>query len=231
VSQAAVLVISETPGFSQNILDRFQLEPILSSPTAMSCDLCGNLVADSFDLAIIEGLSASRLETLLRQLEPLGKTLLVLVPDGAAADIVATISPRALVIYQTEASKDRSIHSLMLLATEIVKRLEAVDRAQRAEQALAASESSALLGRYITEMRHTINNALTSVMGNSELLLFEPGGLSAHQRSQIETVRTMSVRIHEIMQRLASLELEMKWVQKQNDHVQQSKQATAAGND
>ncbi len=119
----------------------------------------------------------------------------------------------------------------MLLATEIVKRLEAVDRAQRAEQALAASESSALLGRYITEMRHTINNALTSVMGNSELLLFEPGGLSAHQRSQIETVRTMSVRIHEIMQRLASLELEMKWVQKQNDHVQQSKQATAAGND
>jgi signal transduction histidine kinase len=228
VSQAAVLVISETPGFCQTILDRFQLDSSLPSPTAMSCDLCGNLSADSFDLAIIEGLPSHRLEQLLAQLEPHGKTLLVLVSDASTADRVAALAPRALVLRQTVGS----IPTLMLVASEIVKRLKAEDRAQCAEQALVASESSALLGRYIVEMRHTINNALTSVMGNSELLLFEPGGLSAHQRNQIETVRTMSVRIHEIMQRLASLELEMKWVQKQNDHELQRKQATAtAGND
>jgi signal transduction histidine kinase len=227
VSQPAVLVISETPGFSQMILDRWQLEPNLPSPTAMSGDLCGNLTADSFDLAIIEGVAVSRLETLLEQLEPHGKTLLVLVPDRSTADRVGAIAPRALILTQTEDQIEAFVPTLMLVAAEIVKRLEAVETAQRAEEALAASESSALLGRYITEMRHSINNALTSVMGNSELMLFEPGTLSAPQRNQIETIRTMSVRIHEIMQRLASLETEMKWVEKQKEHEQKRQQATA----
>ncbi len=224
VSQPAVLVISETPGFSQTILDLWHLDTNLPSPTAMSGDLCGNLTAESFDLAILEGLPASRLQTVLTQLEPHGKTLLVLVPDAAAASQVQAIAPRALILTSC------SVPTLMLLASEIVKRIEAVNRLRAADEALAASESSALLGRYITEMRHTINNALTSVMGNSELLLFEPGAFSAHHRSQIETIRTMSVRIHEIMQRLASLETEMKWMEKQKDHDQRRKVATAASN-
>ena len=222
MSQPAVLVISETPGFPQTILDLWHLDTNLPSPTAMSSDLCGALAADSFDLAIIEGLPAPRLQTLLSQLEPHGKTLLVLVPDGATADLVRTIAPRALVMTSC------SLPTLMVVASEIVKRIQAANRLRDAEQALATSESSALLGRYITEMRHTINNALTSVMGNSELLLFEPGAFSAHHRSQIETIRTMSVRIHEIMQRLASLETEMKWMEKQKVHDQQRKLAAAA---
>ena len=220
----AVLVISETPGFAQTILDRFHLEPNLPSPTAVSVDLCGNLSPDSFDFAIIEGLSASRLGPFLTQVEPHGKTLLVLVPDTATANLVNTVAPRALILRQT----DDVMSALMLIAAEVVKRIEAQIRLRIVEQALAASESNALLGRYITEMRHTINNALTSVMGNSELLLFEPGALSTHHRSQIETIRTMSVRIHEIMQRLASLETEMKWMEKQKSHDEQRKHATAA---
>jgi signal transduction histidine kinase len=225
VSQPAVLVISETPGFSQTILDLWHIDSNLPSPTAMSSDLCGNLSSGSFDLAIVEGLSASRLEALLRQLEPHGKTLLILVSGAPDAEVVRGVAPRALVLQQGECSTQ----TLMLVASEVVKRIQAVGNLRLAEEALAVNESSAMLGRYITEMRHTINNALTSVMGNSELMLFEPGGFSAHHRSQIETIRTMSVRIHEIMQRMASLETEMKWMEKQKDHDQQRKLATAAG--
>ena len=224
MNQPAVLVISETPGFAQTILDRFHLEPNLPSPTAVSLDLCSNLSPDSFDFAIIEGLPASRLGPFLTQIEPHGKTLLVLVPDAATRTLVNAVAPRALILRQAE----DVLPALMLIAAEVVKRIEAESRLGVAEQALATSESSALLGRYITEMRHTINNALTSVMGNSELLLFEPGAFSTHHRSQIETIRTMSVRIHEIMQRLASLETEMKWMEKQKRHDEQRKHATAA---
>ena len=224
MNQPAVLVISETPGFAQTILDRFHLEPNLPSPTAVSLDLCSNLSPDSFDFAIIEGLPASRLGPFLAQIEPHGKTLLVLVPDAATRTLVNAVAPRALILRQAE----DVLPALMLIAAEVVKRIEAESRLGVAEQALATSESSALLGRYITEMRHTINNALTSVMGNSELLLFEPGAFSTHHRSQIETIRTMSVRIHEIMQRLASLETEMKWMEKQKRHDEQRKHATAA---
>jgi len=224
VSPPAVLVISETPGFAQTLLDCFHLDPVLPSPIAVSLDLCNNLAPDSFDFAIIEGLSASRLGPLLTQFEPYGKTMLVLVSDAATGSLVNSIAPRALVLRQA----DGALPALMLIAAEVVRRIEAESRLRAADEALAVGESDAMLGRYITEMRHTINNALTSVMGNSELLLFEPGALSAHHRAQIETIRTMSVRIHEIMQRLASLETEMKWVEKQKSHDEQRKQATAA---
>ena len=215
VSQPAVLVISETPGFSQSVLDRWQTELNLPSPTAVSGDLCANLTAESFDLAIIEGIGAPRLELLLEQLQPHDKTLLVLVPDASTAERVSATASRALILRRDDAS----LSTLMLVVREVVKRIQAADRLRAAEEALASSESSALLGRYITEMRHSINNALTSVMGNSELMLFEAGALSAHHRSQVETIRTMSVRIHEIMQRLASLETEMKWMAKQKNHT------------
>jgi len=224
VSSPAVLVISETPGFAQNLLDCFHLDPALPSPIAVSLDLWNNLAPDSLDFAIIEGLSSSRLGPLLTQFEPYGKTMLVLVSDAATGSLVNSIAPRALVLRQA----DGALPALMLIAAEVVRRIEAESRLRTADEAVAAGESDAMLGRYITEMRHTINNALTSVMGNSELLLFEPGALSAHHLGQIETIRTMSVRIHEIMQRLASLETEMKWVEKQKSHDEQRKQATAA---
>jgi len=224
VSQPAVLVISETPGFAQTILDWFHLEPSLPSPTAVSVDLCHNLAEGSFDFAIVEGIPASSLGPFVLQLESHGRTVLVLVPDSATGSLVNTIAPRSLVLRQTEGC----LPALMLIAAEVVRRIAAENRLRTADEALAAGESNARLGRYITEMRHTINNALTSVMGNSELLLFEPGAFSAHHRSQIETIRTMAVRIHEIMQRLASLETEMKWMEKQKNYDEQRKQATAA---
>jgi signal transduction histidine kinase len=209
VSQPSVLVIAETPGYSQAVSELWQLDSNLPPLTAVSRDLCQNLSSDAFDLAIIESSTAEQVQSLLSELEPHGKTTLVLVQDPAVARQIAAAAPRAVVLTNC------SIPTLLVLATEILKRIEAGNRLRSADEALAAGESSALLGRYITEMRHSINNALTSVMGNSELLLFEAGAFSAHHRMQIETIRTMSVRIHEIMQRLGSLETEMKWVERQ----------------
>jgi signal transduction histidine kinase len=70
------------------------------------------------------------------------------------------------------------------------------------------------LGRYILEMRHSLNNALTSILGNSELLLLEPGSRSTDERVQIETIRDMSLRIHEVLRRFSSLDKEMNMVAK-----------------
>jgi signal transduction histidine kinase len=81
------------------------------------------------------------------------------------------------------------------------------------------------------EMRHNLNNALTSVLGNSDLLLLEPGSLSAQTRAQIETIRNMTLRIHEIMQRFSSLEKEMNVVAQQAEQDSgRSYAAMAAGN-
>ncbi len=102
------------------------------------------------------------------------------------------------------------------LGSEILRRLEAEAHMCEAEQEAAAAKRNATLGRYMLEMRHGLNNALTSILGNAELLLLEPGALTAHERDQIETVHSMAVRLHEIMQRFSSLETELKFAEKKS---------------
>jgi signal transduction histidine kinase len=60
------------------------------------------------------------------------------------------------------------------------------------------------------EMRPSVNNALTSVLGNADLLLLEPGQASGESREQIQTIHTMALRLNEIMQRFSSLATEMR---------------------
>ena len=76
-------------------------------------------------------------------------------------------------------------------------------------------ERQAALGRYLLEIRNALNNSLTSVLGNSELLLSEPEDLSPAAGLQIETIRNMAVRMHEMLQRFTSLEKELKLIEKQ----------------
>jgi signal transduction histidine kinase len=95
---------------------------------------------------------------------------------------------------------------------------QAIARAQRAEDELKSLEQQAALGRYMLEVRHTLNNSLTSVLGNSELLLLDPESLSSEARSQIETVRNMAVRMHEILRRFSSIEKELNAVEKQAEN-------------
>ena len=65
------------------------------------------------------------------------------------------------------------------------------------------------------EMRHNLNNALTSVLGNSELILLDSEPLSPALRMQVETIHNMGMRMNEIMQRFSSLQKEMELVEQQ----------------
>jgi hypothetical protein len=86
-------------------------------------------------------------------------------------------------------------------------------------------EHQALLGRYMLEMRHSLNNALTSILGNAELILQDPNSLSTNLKLQVETIRNMGMRMNEIMQRFSSLQKEMQLVEQQRD----KRAAAAAG--
>ncbi len=119
---------------------------------------------------------------------------------------------------------------VVVLAHEALRRVDAIHRADHAEQVSALLKCHATLGQYVIEMRHSLNNALTSVLGNSELLLLEPGAFSAGVRSQIDTIRNMALRMHEILQRFSSLEKQLTFVEQQAVKEQQRKpQAAVAG--
>src|SRR5216684_6669737 len=102
---------------------------------------------------------------------------------------------------------------VLLLAGESLRRTEALKLARQAERHAAQYANQATLGRYMYDMKHNVNNALTSLLGNAELLLLEPGELSAQSLAQIKTIHTMALRINEVMQRFSSLNSEMREVE------------------
>jgi signal transduction histidine kinase len=211
LDQSTVLIISDDPEFSGAITGRWQSERNTPAFTLMKGDLCQGMDPATFAVAIVGAVRAGGLAAALRALEPAGQPVLLVSEDSRTAREVREAHPRVMVLRQHEGWLD----SLVLIVTESLRRSEMMDRLKRAERAGAHLQHQATLGTYMLEMRHGLNNALTSVLGNSELLLLDPGQLSAAARAQIETIRNMSLRMHEVMQRFSSLEKELKVVERQ----------------
>jgi signal transduction histidine kinase len=210
VDQPTVLVISDDVEFSRSITARWQAERNVPAFTMLSGDLWPRSV-DSFEVAIVGPLRRELLSLILEPLHSTLQPLFCVCQDAATAQLVRERWPRTSVLRHDQNWLD----GLILAAGEAVHRTTAEARARAAEQNCTQLERQAMLGRYMLEMRHGLNNALTSLLGNSDLLLIEPGSLSAQSRAQIETIRNMTLRIHEVMQRFSSLETEMNVVAQQ----------------
>jgi signal transduction histidine kinase len=206
-----VLIIADDPDFSRRVTARWQMERSVPSFTLLSGDLWPRCAVDVFDVAIVGDLRRELLSVVLEPLHSTGRPIFCICRDSATAQLIRERWPRTSVLRETE----HWLESLVLAASEAVHRSRAESRARSAELSCTTLERHATLGRYMLEMRHSLNNALTSVLGNSDLLLLEPGSLSAQTRSQIETIRNMALRINEIMQRFSSLEKEMNMVAQQ----------------
>jgi len=210
VDHPTVLVISDDVEFSRSIIARWQAERNVPAFTMLSGDLWPRSV-DNFEVAIVGPLRRELLSLILEPLHSTLQPLFCICQDAATARLVRERWPRTSVLSHDENWLD----GLILGAGEAVQRAAAEARARAAEQNCSTLEQQAMLGRYMLEMRHGLNNALTSLLGNSDLLLIEPGSLSAQARGQIETIRNMTLRIHEVMQRFSSLEKEMNVVARQ----------------
>jgi signal transduction histidine kinase len=224
VDQPSVLIISDDADFSRAVTARWQSERAVPSFTLMSSDVCLGLDPDTFHLAIAGCLRPEALSVVLESMEAAGKRVLFVSEDLRMVQTVRDRWPGMAIVRQQENWLD----TLVLVAGEILRRVSAESDARHFEQANVQLERQALLGRYMLDMRHTLNNTLTSVLGNSELLLLEPGSLSAGARSQIETIRNMSLRMHEILQRFSSLEKELTVVDRQAEKESGAKSHAAA---
>ena len=120
------------------------------------------------------------------------------------ADEFAGIDTRAEVLWIISELSRRSSQAGLR-----PRRAKALQIARQAERNAAKNENHATLGRYMLEMKHSVNNALTCMLGNAELLLLEPGQLSSQSLAQIKTMHSMAQRINDVMQRFSSLESEM----------------------
>jgi signal transduction histidine kinase len=224
VEHSTVLIISDDVEFSRSVTARWQAERTTPTFTLLSGDLWPRTV-DNFEVAIVGPLRRELLSPIIEPLHSTSQPLFCICTDAATADLIRARWPRTSVLRREENWLD----TLILAANEAVQRARAEERARAAEENCATLERQATLGRYMLEMRPSLNNALTSLLGNSDLLLIEPGALSSQTRGQIETIRNMTLRIHEVMQRFSSLEKEMNVVAQQIERESGKFSAVVAG--
>jgi signal transduction histidine kinase len=210
VDQPTVLIIADEVEFSRSITARWQTERRVPTFTLLSGDLWPRTF-DDYAVAIVGPVRRELLSVVLEPLHATERPLFCVCDDDSTAQIARRRWPRTSVLRLQE----NWVEALVLAASEALLRARAEARARAAESACVTLERDATLGRYMCDMRHGLNNALTALLGNSDLLLLEPGSLSGEARAQVETIRNMTMRIHEVLQRFSSLEKEMKVVAQQ----------------
>ena len=226
MQDSTVLLISDDAGFSRSITAKWQSQSSVPAFTILSGDLWPRSV-ESFEVAIVGPMLRERLTVILQSLEAGAQPVFCVCRDEASCELVRQRWPR----FASIRLQENWMTGLILAAEQALHRQAAEARTRSAEQNCMLLERHAALGRYMLEMRHGLNNALTSLLGNSDLLLIAPGNLPPQARAQIETIRSMTLRINEVMQRFSSIEKELNVVAQQAERESgKFRIAVAAGN-
>ena len=216
------VIISDSTDFGRTLMARWQAEREVPAFTLLSAEFSDDARVVSGDVAVIAPLPRARLEPVLRSLAASGTAAVCVSDDPGTWAWARSLHPRALVIPHQDAWAD----TLVTFCSEVLARVASQERALQAERLAAENQHFATLGRYIVEMRHSYNNAMTSLLGNAELLLMEPGAFSARVREQLHTIRAMAMRMNQMMLRLRSLEAEMEIVESDPSDIPQRKVGT-----
>jgi signal transduction histidine kinase len=207
---ANVLILTDETEFARLLTACWQMERQAPGITVFNSDLWREhaISQDGLhpDLVVVGPLREGKLSDVLPSLEPASAVILCAPADSRELGQLRVRHPRLLHVPLRE----DWAQTLLLVAGESLRRTEALKLARQAERNAARNENDATLGRYMMDMKHSVNNALTSMLGNAELLLLEPGQLSSQSLAQIKTIHSMALRINEIMQRFSSLASEMR---------------------
>jgi len=202
---ANVVILTDEAEFARLLTACWQAERQAPVITVLTSELWQQQEAPACDLVVVGPMREGKLTNVLRSLDPSTAVILCVPADSKEFGLLRSKYPRLVHVPLRE----DWAHTLMLVAGESLRRVEAMRLAKQAECLAAKNENHATLGRYMLEMKHSVNNALTSMLGNAELLLLEPGQLSSQSLAQIKTIHSMALRINEVMQRFSSLASEM----------------------
>jgi signal transduction histidine kinase len=203
LEKARVLIVSEDAEFANALVQSWQRSSC--TPEFAVSSVSASPEFPESTIAVIDGL-----ETLTHWSSEV--PLAIAVTRDEPLPQVATAVHRVIQIRRSTGWADIAA----ALASETVLRMGALQRVMNVEHQLRESERYAALGRFIAGERHGLGNALTCVLGNSELVLLElDSGLRDEARGQLETIHAMSLKIHETLQRLSSLDMEMQLAERQ----------------
>lgn len=206
MNRPTVVIVTDEPEFSAALTRRWLTERIVPSFTLAESTCSSEFRRGQFDLAIVGGVGPQLLSPILDLLKVSRKPLIHVSRS--------TNCSQREVISVPEVQEWPDL--VITLATQIFGRARAEEEISLLARKNAQLERQAALGRYMLDVRHNLNNALTSILGNSDLLLLDASPLELAQRTQIETIHNTAMRLNEIMQRFSSLQKEMQLVEQQS---------------
>jgi len=222
---ATVLIVSDDPEFARTLASRWQAERHVPEITIATSSVWHPATGAHHDLIIVGPLRGTNAGALLSTVNSRPRMAeIVFVEAERDFEKLRAECPQALVVRRS----DGWAGTLVLLAIETLRRVQATQRAQRAEALALAEQGHASLGRYMLETRPSVSNALTSILGNADLLLLAPRQGTAESREQLEAIHNMALRLNEIMQRFSSLAAEMRVGEKESQAETQLPACTLA---
>jgi signal transduction histidine kinase len=196
-----VIVLTDETEFARLLTACWQAERHVPAIAVLNSELWLRQQHLPCDLLVIGPIQDGLLSSILLGLDPSIAVILCSHADHREYSGLRSRYPR----FTHIPLREDWAQTLLLVAGESLRRVKAMQLARTAQEEAAQNARDAVLGKYMASMQNGINNALTSVLGNAELLLLEPGQLSAQSRDQLKTIHSMALRINEVMQRFSSL--------------------------
>jgi hypothetical protein len=203
MTPAQILIVSDDSEFVRSLVSCWEREKDCPAITAVTSGVNGQTCSSGYELVVLGPLR-----------------------DGASLPAGPAMQSDSLVCAvgdQKSLEVARAMHSgwlllpecpgwtriLFSLAGEVLRRTAAETRTREAELMSLSQKRFGILGKSLLEARPGMVNALTSLLGNADLMLLSEEPLPVHCREHVRTIHTMALRLNEIVQRLSSIENEM----------------------
>ncbi len=156
------------------------------------------LVVLDINMPGLDGLTVCRL---IRDHAVGRETFVIVVTARDAREDLTAVLAAGADDYVTKPSSPENLRARLEIAQQRI-----IQNAARrtAEAELARARWLAGIGETTIALEHEINNPLSALLGNAELLLMEDG-LSEEQRQQVQVIREQAARIADVVRRLARL--------------------------
>ena len=205
-----VLIISDAR-FAAAVIERWQRTVVCPSSSgacsadfvSMAADVSSGDATSAYSVGVIGPVAAERLTTLLERFGRTERPVLVVGDDACLAQVERAALPNVIGIEQQGDWIGKIVLSLVHLLGGTR------DEVSATAEAVVPDDSA--VGRYVGEIRHKLNNALTAILGNAELLLLDAPALTENAREQVATIHQMALSLHEMFRRMQSLEAERQY--------------------
>jgi hypothetical protein len=205
-----ILIVSDDSEFVRSLVSRWRREKDSPSITAVSTGVSRQASSSGYELIVVGPLRECATLPQGPALHP--DSVVCAVGDEKSLKVVRAAHSTWILLPEYPGWTK----ILFSLASEILRRTAAETRAREAEIANLSQKRFGILGKSLLEARPGMVNALTSLLGNADLILLSEEPLPDHCRENVRTIHTMALRLNEIVQRLSSIENEMELIERKS---------------